>query len=313
MSAEVVCIGQAVIDCITRGKEEKPHKKNVYRAEKITLNTGGDALNESVILAKLGHKVKLVCGVGDDTAGNLIIYQMKQYGIDVSDVWQRASLTTPIANLMVNKDGSRVSINSEATMLMGYIPSETVVKGAKIVSLASLFRAPLDDIGTVLRLAKAAKAEGAILCADTKMPTYRQITLAEMKDILPLIDYIFPNENEGAYYTGEQDYMAMAEHFQKFGVKNVIIKTGEKGCTVCGEKERFTLPAYKVEAVDSTGGGDNFAAGFISGLLCGKTLKECCEYGTACAAIAVQSMGATSGIKNHETVDYFIKHNVLKN
>ena len=78
MSAEIVCIGQAVIDCITRGKEEKPHKKNVYRAENISLNTGGDAINESVILSRLGHRVKLVCGVGDDVAGNLILHEMER-------------------------------------------------------------------------------------------------------------------------------------------------------------------------------------------------------------------------------------------
>ena len=71
MSAEIVCIGQAVIDCITRGKEEKPHKKNVYRAERISLNPGGDALNEATILAHLGHRMKLVCGVGDDVAALL--------------------------------------------------------------------------------------------------------------------------------------------------------------------------------------------------------------------------------------------------
>lgn len=311
MAAEIICIGQAVIDCITRGKEENPHKKNVYRAEKITLNTGGDALNESVILTKLGHRVKLVCGVGSDTAGNLILHEMERYGIDVSDVSQSASLTTPIANLMVNADGSRISINSGATMLTGYEPSESVIKGAKIVSLASLFRAPLDNVETILRLARAAKKEGAILCADTKMPTYRQLSLSDMKEILPLIDYIFPNENEGAYYTGEQEYMAMAEYFQNLGVKNVIIKTGEKGCTVCGEKERFLLPAYPVDAVDTTGGGDNFVAGFISALLHGKTVRECCEYGTACAAIAVQSMGATSGIKNREMVEHFLRQNML--
>lgn len=307
MAAEIVCIGQAVIDCITRGKEEKPHKKNVYRAENISLNTGGDALNESVILSRLGHRVKLVCGVGNDVAGNLILHEMETRGIDVSDVTQSDSLTTPIANLMVNRDGTRVSINSEATMLTGYAPSEHVIKGAKVVSLASLFRAPLDDSETIIRLARAAKEQGAILCADTKIPTYRKLTLDDIREILPLIDYIFPNENEGEYYTGETEYMAMAEHFRSLGVKNVIIKTGEKGCTVSGEQGQFSMPAYAVNAVDSTGGGDNFVAGFISSLLHGGSLRECCQYGTACAAVCVQSIGATTGVKSRESVEEFLK------
>lgn len=309
MSAEIVCIGQAVIDCITRGKEEKPHKKNVYRAENISLNTGGDAINESVILSRLGHRVKLVCGVGDDVVGNLILHEMERQGVDISEVTQTASLTTPIANLMVNTDGSRISINSEATMLTGYAPSEHVIKSAKVVSLASLFRAPLDNRETIIRLAKAAKAEGAILCADTKMPTYRKLNLEDIREILPLIDYMFPNENEGEYYTGETDYMAMAGHLRSLGVKNVIIKTGEKGCTVSSGQDSFSMPAYAVDAVDSTGGGDNFVAGFISALLHGGSLRECCQYGTACAAVCVQSVGATTGVKNREKVEEFMREN----
>ena len=141
------------------------------------------------------------------------------------------------------------------------------------------------------------------------MPTYRKLNLEDIREILPLIDYMFPNENEGEYYTGETDYMAMAEHLRSLGVKNVIIKTGEKGCTVSGEQGSFSMPAYAVNAVDSTGGGDNFVAGFISALLHGGSLRECCQYGTACAAVCVQSVGATTGVKNRERVEEFIREN----
>lgn len=308
MPAEVVCIGQAVVDCITRGREKQAHKKNVYRAESISLNIGGDAMNESVILSHLGHQVKLVCGVGDDVAGHLIVHEASAQGIDTSDISILSHIATPIANLMVNEDGSRSSINSQATMLTGYEPKEEVVKGAKIVSLASLFRAPLDKSDKIISLVEAAKREGAIICADTKMPTYRQIGMTDIEKILPLIDYMFPNENEGAYYTGESSYIAMADYLKNLGVKNVIIKTGADGCVVCGEKESFTQKAYAVHALDSTGAGDNFVAGFISGLLKKWSLKECCEYGTACAAVCVQAIGATAGVKSAETIFEFLSN-----
>lgn len=291
-SAEVVCIGQALVDCITRGKETNPHKKNVYRAESIGISTGGDALNESIVLSHLGHRVKLVCGVGNDPAGQLVLSTAKSHGVDISEAVCTDALATPVANLMVEKDGSRVSVNSRATMLEGFEPDERVVKGAKVVSLASLFRAPLDKKETIIRIIKAAKAEGAVVCADTKMPTYREISLADIAEILPYIDYMFPNENEAAYYTGKETYMEMAQYLRDAGVKNVIVKTGEKGCTVCGQEESFEMPAMDVEAVDSTGAGDNFVAGFISGLLHGWDLRKCCENGTARAAACVQHVGA---------------------
>ena len=92
-----------------------------------------------------------------------------------------------------------------------------------------------------------------------------------------------------------------------YRAENISLNTGEKGCTVSGEQGQFSMPAYAVNAVDSTGGGDNFVAGFISALLHGGSLRECCQYGTACAAVCVQSIGATTGVKSRESVEEFLK------
>ena len=151
---DVLCVGQAVIDCITRGQEEKPYKENVWRAESIRLSTGGDAVNESFALSSMGHRVSLVCGVGNDLAGSILLSEAEKRGICTKGVTVSDSLTTPIADLIVRMDGSRYSINSGATKLEGYTPDPSVLResGAKIISFASLFRAPLDDPETVLLL-----------------------------------------------------------------------------------------------------------------------------------------------------------------
>lgn len=290
MKNKVICIGQALVDCITRGKE--PWRERVYRAQSISLNTGGDALNEASLLAKMGIPVSLVCGLGEDVAGNLVYQTALERGIDVSHVSRLSKLATPIANLTVHPDGSRESCNSEATMLTGYIPDPSVVHGASVVSLASLFRAPLDQKETVIHLAREAKKAGAILCADTKIPTFRQLTPQDISEILPLIDYLFPNENEAALFTGKQDYMEMAEALHAMGIRTVIVKAGKDGCYACSDTERFHMPALPVKAIDSTGAGDSFVAGFIAGLLEQKSLWECCEKGTKCAAECVGHAGA---------------------
>ena len=221
MKKKVVCIGQALVDCITRGKE--PWRERVYRAQSISLNTGGDALNEASILAKMGVPVSLVCGLGEDVAGNLVYQTAMERGIDVSHVSRFSKLATPIANLTVHPDGSRESCNSEATMLTGYLPDPSVVHGASVVSLASLFRAPLDQKDIIIELVRAAKQAGAILCADTKIPTFRQLTPQDISEILPLIDYLFPNENEAALFTGRQDYMEMAEALHAMGDRKSVV------------------------------------------------------------------------------------------
>ena len=142
---DVVCIGQAVLDCITRGKESSPYRPNVYRAESIRLHTGGDAVNESMALAGMGFQTAIVCGLGWDIAGNLIENELARAGVNTAGIRRIEGMDTPIANLQVAKDGSRISVNSGATRLPGYriLPEE--IPEASIVSFASLFRPPLED------------------------------------------------------------------------------------------------------------------------------------------------------------------------
>ena len=94
---DVLCIGQAVIDCITRGQEADKHRENVFRAERIELHIGGDAVNESIALADLGHRPAIACGVGTDLAGNLLRSELANRGVDTSEITVMKSLTTPIA------------------------------------------------------------------------------------------------------------------------------------------------------------------------------------------------------------------------
>lgn len=304
---EVLCIGQAVIDCIIRGQEPDRHKENVYRAEKIELHVGGDAVNESIALAGLGHRAAILCGVGADLGGGILRAELERRGVDTSRVTVKEDLTTPIAQLVVHRDGGRHSINSRATLLEGYFPSlsRADLEGAKIVSLASLFRAPLDQADTVRRLVLASKEAGAVVSADTKLPTFREMKMEELADIWPLVDFIFPNEKEAAYYTGfmpsgssartepsPEGFWEMARVLRGYGIRNVIIKAGADGCYVDGEEGAFHLPALPVEVVDSTGAGDNFVAGFLSGVLEGENLMDCAKKGRECAARSLLKMGA---------------------
>lgn len=92
---EVVCLGQAIVDCITLGWDRTPLQKNVYRARSISLSVGGDAFNESVILTRLGHRVRLICGVGTDVAGDLILSAVTANGMDPFGVTRSGEGATP--------------------------------------------------------------------------------------------------------------------------------------------------------------------------------------------------------------------------
>ena len=295
----VVCIGQAVVDCITRGVEGDPLGMGKTRAQSITLNLGGDAVNESFVLSSMGRRAALVCAVGDDLAGRFVANEAARRGLETSGVTVVSGLVTPVANMFVKLDGSRSSVTSAASLLPGYTPDPEYVrscveKGARIVSFASLFRAPLDRPEVVCSLVQAAHESGAIVCADTKIPTFRSMSLSDIAAVLPMIDYIFPNDTEAAFLTGiDGSYEEMAEALLEQGIRHVVIKEGSKGCFGSGKEGMFSIPARNVPVVDTTGAGDNFVAGFMEGLLRGADFRECCEAGLEAAALSIQHLGAT--------------------
>ena len=300
-AVSVICIGQAVVDCITRGVEGDPLGMGKTRAQSITLNLGGDAVNESFVLSSMGHRAALVCAVGDDLAGRFVMGEAVRRGLLTQGIEMTEGLVTPVANMFVKQDGSRSSVTSAASLLPGYVPDAGYVRrcvenGARIVSFASLFRAPLDQPEIVCGLVRAAHESGAVVCADTKIPTFRSVSLSDLAPALPMIDYIFPNDTEAAFLTGvDSSYEEMAAALLRMGVGHVVIKAGEQGIYAAdGESgERFMLPALQVPVVDTTGAGDNLVAGFIDGLLRGLGFRECCEAGILAAAKSIQHLGAT--------------------
>ncbi len=284
---DVICAGQAVLDCITRNREAAPYKPNVYRAQSIRLSPGGDAVNESRALAAMGFRVAAVCGLGRDPAGDIVLKALESSGVDTGRV-QRMACDTPIANLQVAEDGSRVSINSRATLLEGFGIDPASLRGARIVSLASLFRPPLDDFDRIRTLIRTAKADGAVVCADTKLPLYGARSLDALGDALSLIDCIFPNEKEAAYYSGRDALPDMAEAIADMGIRTVVIKAGPAGCYVRADGRGFALPAVPLEnVIDTTGAGDSFVAGFIRGLLMGWDAERCARSGLERAAATI--------------------------
>ena len=287
-AVSVVCIGQAVVDCITRGVEGDPLGMGKTRAQSITLNLGGDAVNESFVLSSMGRRAALVCAVGDDLAGRFVANEAARRGLETGGVTVVRGLVTPVANMFVKLDGSRSSVTSAASLLPGYTPDpeyvrSIVMNGAKIVSFASLFRAPLDQPDVVCSMVRAAHESGAIVCADTKIPTFRSMSLRDLEPVLPMIDYFFPNDTEAAFLTGiDGNYEEMAGALIDKG----IAADAESG-------ECFMLPALKVPVVDTTGAGDNLVAGFMDGLLRGADFRGCCEAGLEAAALSIQHLGAT--------------------
>jgi ribokinase len=115
----------------------------------------------------------------------------------------------------------------------------------------------------------------------------------------PIIEKTFvlmPNLNELELLTKMADYRKGAEVLLKKGVRIVAVKLGGKGCYVTDGKENHNVEPFKVKVVDTTGAGDAFCAGFIYGLISGKSLYECGRLGNFAASRCIMKMGARPGL-----------------
>src|SRR5262249_30295958 len=93
---------------------------------------------------------------------------------------------------------------------------------------------------------------------------------------------------------------AIAQALLDGGARTVVLKMGESGCYVRTADAAFTVPAYRVDAVDALGAGDAFAAGFLAGLARGWDLEETARFACAVGAMCVTALGATTGVGSME-------------
>ena len=332
-SCDIVCIGMAIMDSIIRGFDPDPVLSG-YRAESGTLIAGGDAVNEAVAAAKLGLRTGILCSLGTDAAGDMIEAVLAAAGVGTDLIQRSDEHPTPVTTIFVKEDGNRRSITNQAHSYNFHPEQYMDLVDARAIVLGSLFRAPFNDPDVIRTVLTAAKMHGMLVFADTKLPNFRRLSLDDIENLLPMIDFITPNLDEAEHYTDKSRVQDMADVFLEKGVKNVIIKMGAEGCYFKGHgiapssdgntspdhdenKDRdaagngsetleFRVPAFTVDTVDATGAGDNFIAGFASEILRGSDIKKALQFASACGAICTTAVGAGTALTGRSQVEEFL-------
>ncbi len=303
---DVICIGATVVDIPLRPVSKNIFDIESYPVDRIAMTIGGDAINEAAVISRLGYRTAVMSRVGEDAAGRFILDFCEKEGINTESLNIDPKIDTSINVGLVTEDGERTFVTNRNGSLWKTDITDvdfSKFKGAKLLTLASIFNCPLLDNKSLVQIFKKAKEEGMIICADMIKPRFSE-KLEDIGEALGYIDYFFPNYDEACLLSGEKDLDKIADSFLKYDVKHVIIKTGKEGCFIKTKGESLKVPAVSgIQAIDTIGAGDNFAAGFITALLDGKELINCAQFANATASIAVQSAGATTGVLNKEQVE----------
>ena len=179
---DVLCIGTALIDSIIRGFDPAPVSASGFRAVSGSLHVGGEAVNEAIALAKLGSRPAVLCSLGQDEAGGMVLRHMQDAGVGTAFV-RRSPHPTPVTTMFVREDGTRQSITNQAHFY-NFHPEQYLdaVPLPKAMILGSLFRAPFDDPAVTAAVLRFADRNGIQVFADTKLPNARPCTLDEIRD-----------------------------------------------------------------------------------------------------------------------------------
>lgn len=308
---DAICVGAAIVDIPLQ-----PVSKDIFEIEscpleQISMTIGGDAINEATIISRLGKKAALMSMVGKDAVGNYIMESCRKNGVDYTGIKVREDVDTSINVGLVTADGERTFVTNRNGSLWKMTIEDVDMERfsqARLLSLASIFNNPLLDGKALVRIFQEAKRNDMIICADMIKARLGE-TLEDIREALSYVDYFLPNYEEACLMTGKTELEEIADCFLECGLKHVVIKTGKRGCYIKGkEAEAMEVPAMKgIKAIDTIGAGDNFAAGFITALLEGKSLKECAEFANVTASVSVQSIGATTGVQNRSQVEERLK------
>ena len=131
--------------------------------------------------------------------------------------------------------------------------------------------------------------------------------LEPLRTVLPHTDVFVPNTDEAALILGEHDPVRQALTFRDMGARRVVITLGEHGLISISDDHRFKISAFPVDFVDGSGGGDAFNAGYIVGLLEGRTELECLKLASAVGASCVRAVGTTAGVFTRAEADEFLR------
>lgn len=301
---KITVIGNSVVDVLACPVSEEVFRTGSSPAKDIKLSFGGDALNEAVILSRFGCEVDLVSKLGKDEAGARILNFLEDNGISTGHIVISPGTDTSVNIVLIDETGERHFLTnpkgSQRKLCVEDI-DPYLDDAADIVSFASIFVSSALDTGAMAELFQKIKEKpGRILAADmTKAKNGEK--LEDLKEFLPYVDYLFPNEEEIALLTGCSEADVNAGLLIEAGVSCAVIKRGREGCLIRTKEETYHIPAYPVEkCMDTTGAGDCFAAGFLWALSEGFALPDCGRFACAAASCAVESMGATDGIVSLE-------------
>jgi sugar/nucleoside kinase (ribokinase family) len=310
---DVLGIGNAIVDVLARTEDDFLVKQAMNKGAMALIDearaqaiydamgpaveiSGGSAANTIVGLASLGGRGAFVGRVKNDDLGHAFSHDIRAAGVAFTTPAADSGPSTGRCYVLVTPDGER-TMNTFLGAAQDLHPAdidEGMIASSAIIYLEGYLWDPKNAKDAFLKAAKVAhQAERKValslsdaFCVDRWRDEFLQLMRSGT------VDLIFANEAElqSLYQTSDFDSAVKA---LRDDIDIAVVTRSEKGCLVIGPDGTEAVPAFPVnKVVDTTGAGDLFAAGFLSGLARGADDRTCGRLGALAAGEVIQHLGA---------------------
>ncbi len=302
MKFDLISVGASLIDLVALVNRFPESDDEIFIPD-LRIEYGGSAANTAVACSRLGLKVAFLGKIGLDYFGDLIIRKFAEEKVDTSLILRSPDTPTGLCFIAVDSTGDRrmFAFSGAANKL-----SVGELNINKLLDTRLLYMASLENTGFLAELSKNVKDQGLRTALNPGALIANQ-GLAKAKPIIENTDIYISSYSEAVRILGVEGLDSVKERLFKLGVSTVAITLGSEGCMVADRSETYMIPAIKVNVRDTTGAGDAFTAGFLTGLLNGKSLREAGFMGAAVAALKIQHIGARGGLPTRKELEDFVK------
>lgn len=302
----IVVVGSINTDLVAVTKKIPAVGETVIGSD-FQIHPGGKGANQAVAVARLGYPVRLIGRLGNDTFGAELRVHLVKAGVEISGV-STSDDVSGVAVIVVSERGENSIVLTPGTNFK--VTPEDIDANISILRSAGMVLAQLEiPLETVEYLARICARENVPLILDPAPA--RDLPPEIFKDIA----WFTPNQTEAAFYLGTNDSESssaataeMAKVFLSKGCRGVVLKMGADG-TYLGSQDGpgSLVPAFSVNAIDTTAAGDAFNAGFATALMLGRSPLDSAVFASAVAAISVTRTGAQPSMPSMAEVEEFLK------
>ncbi len=293
MKFDVITFGSAVVDVFVNTDISEKRNFISYPVgakiliKELRFDIGGGGTNTAVAFSRFGLKTGCICGIGDDSDGEEILFLLKKEKITFLGK-QEKKAKSGYSIVLDSKEKNRTiltykGVNNNLSL------SEINLKKIKTKWLyySSLLGKSFE---TQKKLARILKKKGTKLAFN---PSSYLIKRTNLDSILRLCDILILNKEEARMLTKNKDLLV---GLNKLGPKIVII-TDKNNLISCydGIKKYFLKP-NDIKVVERTGAGDAFASGFVAGLIKGKSIEYCLKLGLRESESVIRYFGAKNNL-----------------